>query len=51
MVYLVHLYNAKEDIFTFQRFLYYTKKEIRRKIKEDFPGYEIISIEKLNGFY
>ena len=50
MAYLVYFFDKKENRFFFQKYLYYTKKEIRAKARIEFPGCKITSIEKMEGW-
>ncbi len=50
MAYIAYYFDSKENRFFHVRYLYYTKKEIRAKAKIDYPGYELTSIDRMNGW-
>jgi len=46
MQYIVSLYDPKNNIFIREKFMYYTKKQARKRARAMYPGCEIISIER-----
>jgi len=50
MAYLARLYNKQENRFFSVKYLYYTKKEIRQRVKQEYQGCQVISIESMHGW-
>lgn len=47
-MYKARLFDPKEYRYFSVRYLYYTKKEIKRKIKIDYPGCKLINIDTMD---
>lgn len=45
MTYEAHIFDPNEYRYFSVRYLYYTKKEIKRKIKIDYPDCKLIRIK------
>ena len=46
-MYKVSLFDPKEYRYISIKYLYYTKKEIMKKVKIDYPGCELINIDRV----
>ena len=47
-MYKVRLFDPKEYRYFTIKYLYYTKKEIMKKVKIDYPNCELIHIDRID---